>query len=296
MVLHRRFLHTTPAALRKVSFVVRISNQPGSLENVLRVLRNVNLTRIESRPTQQQTSWDVFLDAHVGGVGFISERDLPISDLANVCLSVDLLGRKDVPWFPRQRADLDAFTHKTLDAGSELGCDHPGFTDQVYRDRRAKVVSNAKQFRGINGKLPNVDYSVEETNTWTMVYTELKKRFPKFACQEFLQVFQDLEQCGLYTPKRIPQLQDLSPWLESKTGFTLRPVGGLLSARDFLNGLAVKTFHSTQYIRHSSKPFYTPEPDVVHELMGHVPMLGNPEFAALSHDIGLASLGGRLIA
>lgn len=209
MVLHRRFLHTTPAALRKVSFVVRISNQPGSLENVLRVLRNVNLTRIESRPTQQQTSWDVFLDAHVGGVGFISERDLPISDLANVCLSVDLLGRKDVPWFPRQRADLDAFTHKTLDAGSELGCDHPGFTDQVYRDRRAKVVSNAKQFRGINGKLPNVDYSVEETNTWTMVYTELKKRFPKFACQEFLQVFQDLEQCGLYTPKRIPQLLSL---------------------------------------------------------------------------------------
>jgi phenylalanine-4-hydroxylase len=116
------------------------------------------------------------------------------------------------------------------------------------------------------------------------------KMSDQYACEEYRAIMPQMEKfCG-YAPNNIPQLQNISDYLAQTTGFTLRPVQGLLSARDFLNALAFRVFFSTQYIRHHGNPYYTPEPDICHELIGHVPMFADPSFAEFSHKIGLASL------
>ena len=84
--------------------------------------------------------------------------------------------------------------------------------------------------------------------------------FPCLKYQTVAQVWPLLVQNCNYNKDTIPQLQKVSQFTKDCTGFTLRPVAGLLSSRDFLAGLAFRVFHSTQYIRHGANPFYTPEP------------------------------------
>jgi len=69
----------------------------------------------------------------------------------------------------------------------------------------------------------------------------------------------------------------------------MHPVAGLVQPGTFLSRLGERVFLSTQYMRHPSTPFYTPEPDVVHELVGHANMLASPSFADLYQLAGEAS-------
>jgi len=195
-----------------------------------------------------------------------------------------------VAWFPRRYKDLDVVANDVLDAGADLQADHPGFTDPTYRARRAQLAKIALEYRA-GEKIPPIDYSNNERATWTEIWNKLTPLINRYACSEHGRMLPLLiENCG-YRPDNIPQLDDISSFLKDCTGFTLRPVAGLLSARNFLYGLAFRVFFSTQYIRHHSKPLYTPEPDIVHELLGHAPLFADQAFADFSQEIGLASIG-----
>jgi phenylalanine-4-hydroxylase len=91
----------------------------------------------------------------------------------------------------------------------------------------------------------------------------------------------------------VPQLREVDARVHGLTGFHIEPVPGLVPTREFYGSLASRVFRSTQYVRHHSVPFYTPEPDIIHEIIGHANMLGHPVFADLYELAGQASLRAR---
>ncbi|KAL6071625.1 phenylalanine 4-monooxygenase [Balamuthia mandrillaris] len=290
--------------------IVTVPNKVGALKEVLEIFQryDVNLGHIESRPNNaHRNTYDLCFDFVIDDASVFQKLLQTLEDHAKkvVILNKGAIDKplsaptpdssssstaKEIPWFPRRIADLDLFAERVLEFGEELDADHPGFLDPEYRKRRANIVRVAKVYRH-GERIPRVEYTDQEKETWRTVYRKLTSMYPSHACAQHNYIFPLLEQnCG-YSEDNIPQLQDISDFLQDCTGWRLRPVMGLLSPRDFLNGLAFRVFHSTQYIRHHSKPFYTPEPDVCHELLGHVPLFADPAFADFSQEIGLASLG-----
>jgi phenylalanine-4-hydroxylase len=177
--------------------------------------------------------------------------------------------------------DLPAFTDLEFEHINELQLDHPGANDLAYRQRRDYIASLAKSFRE-TGVITDVEYTPREQRVWRYVAEELEELQQKYASPFYLRAKRDLE----ITTERIPQLTEMNRRLKELTGFRLAPIEGLVETRGFLSWLSYRTMLCTQYIRHHSHPAYTPEPDIVHEAIGHIPMFTNPNFADFSQFIG----------
>jgi phenylalanine-4-hydroxylase len=158
----------------------------------------------------------------------------------------------------------------------ELSRSHPGFADAVYRERRNRIARLALEHKR-GDPIPEVDYTEEEQEVWRLVSRELTVAHEQYAVADYLEGAARLR----LPADRIPQLEEVSQALQPLTGFRYLPAAGLVPLRDFYGSLADSYFHSTQYIRHHSVPLYTPEPDVVHEVIGHANMLAADRFANL---------------
>jgi phenylalanine-4-hydroxylase len=183
--------------------------------------------------------------------------------------------------FQVREEDLPAFRDMQFEDINQLHLDHPGANDPEYRKRRDYIAGLAKKFRE-TGEITDVDYTDQEQGIWRHVATRLEDLHQKYASPFYLKAKSDL---GI-TTERIPQLTEMNRRLKELTGFRLAPIEGLVETRGFLSWLSYRVMLSTQYIRHHSRPEYTPEPDIVHESIGHIPMFTNSAFADFSQFIG----------
>lgn len=162
--------------------------------------------------------------------------------------------------------------------------DHPGANDPEYRRRREVIAGPALRWSP-GDPVPRVGYTDAENEIWRTVCAELAPKHERLAIRGYLE---GKEALGLPTD-RVPQLDEVSAGLEPLSDFRLHPAAGLVPLDQFYGSLADGVFHSTQYLRHGSQPLYTPEPDIIHEVVGHGNLLANPAIADVKRRAGEAA-------
>lgn len=168
----------------------------------------------------------------------------------------------------------------------ELEPGHPGLGDEPYVARREELFALCRQHRLEQLGPPLIDYTAEETRIWREVTPALDALHRMHACASYLHAKDAL---GIST-KEIPQLRTLSASLDRATRMHLVPAEGPLAYRTFYSYIARRGFPVTQFIRHGSHPEFTPEPDMIHDCVGHVPALMNQDYADVLALIGRAAV------
>ena len=130
-------------------------------------------------------------------------------------------------------------------------------------------------------------YTPEQNILWAELVGRRMPQLREHACREYLAGF---EQIGL-REDRLPELAAVSARLTPRTGWASTPVSGFLPADAFFEMLAARMFPTTTWLRSRESMEYTPEPDIFHDVFGHVPMHAHPVFANFLQHYGKVCAG-----
>ncbi len=130
-------------------------------------------------------------------------------------------------------------------------------------------------------------YTAEQHAVWRDLVSRRMPQLEQHACAEYLDGF---AQIGLHADQ-LPRLQDVSARLQPRTGWSSTPVSGFLPADAFFEMLAARKFPTTTWIRSRDSMEYTPEPDIFHDVFGHVPLHAHPVFGSFLQHYGAVCAG-----
>ncbi len=156
-------------------------------------------------------------------------------------------------------------------------------SDPEYVARRRWI---ADQAAGSDAEPTRITYRPSENETWRVAKGHLDERWTRMAAPAILDAADRLD----LPNDRVPHLEEVSARLRPRSGFEFRAVPGLVPVDEFFGSLATGRFLSTQYVRHHASPLYTPEPDILHEVIGHGTCLADPHLAMLHREAGAAMI------
>jgi phenylalanine-4-hydroxylase len=140
---------------------------------------------------------------------------------------------------------------------------------------KAPFIEEARAHGDIYIHQPYELYSAENHDTWARLLARMHDRWERYANQRYLQGLELLR----LRPDRIPRLEEVNQFMKPLTGFRARAVSGYVPSYMFFDCLRRREFPTTITIRDGARLEYLPEPDIFHDIAGHVPMHTDKAFA-----------------
>lgn len=140
---------------------------------------------------------------------------------------------------------------------------------------QAPFIEDARSHGKLYIEQPYELYSEENHEAWRRLYSRMGERWQRYANEHFLKGISSL----CLDANRVPKLEDVNRFLSPLTGFKAKAVSGYVPAFLFFDRLRNREFPTTITIRRSDKLDYLPEPDIFHDIAGHVPMHTDRAFA-----------------
>ena len=140
---------------------------------------------------------------------------------------------------------------------------------------KARFIEQARSDGRLYIDQPYELYSEENQQAWQTLYRRIRPRWEQYATRMFLEGVDNVA----LNPDRVPRLEDINKFLKPLSGFTAKSVSGYIPAFLFFDCLRQSEFPTTITIRGLDSLDYLPEPDIFHDVAGHVPMHTDLDFA-----------------
>ena len=149
---------------------------------------------------------------------------------------------------------------------------------------KAPFIEQAQQEGRLYIHQPYELYSEANHDAWKRLFARMEERWRRYANSRFLQGIDSL----CLEPTRVPRLDDVNRFLSPLTGFKAKPVSGYIPSFLFFNSLRNREFPTTITIRDGATLDYLPEPDIFHDVVGHVPCIPTKRSPKPSCDLASA--------